>query len=800
MQEPALSKATEHQPPPPSEQPSGLGHGLAWLRAHLLMVGILVAALLLPVAGGAFLLREAARQAREAAAAVNLSAALAALDRGADGEAFALAESLAKRGGLGGGLEFIQGIVALRQADALAESGRAADYAAALNHLERARDLGWPQGRQAEGWFQLGRCLLKVGRLIEARAALAQALRAAPHRDREILPPLIRAYVDAGDSDLQPALAHLDAWQAMDGLSDSQRRQVIIDRARVLFRLGELDACRATLDQMAADAPQSAELLVMRARLLMHAAAEAQARENFLAAQALLRDVLARGARGRAGSEAMYLLGRCQRALGDDAAALSQFHLAAKSLFGTADGLAAAIDEADMLLSANRDDAAVAAYVRALSTLPPPNQYQNTWYPLDALRAHVVVVYQRLIDREGFSQAIKLSASLEPLFPPERALSLRAEAHRSYGRWMLAQADGLPPERADEQRERARAQLRAAGAEFARLAKLRFTERDHPEYLWTSAESSLAGRDYAAAAATYRDYLKNEGRRRRPAALLGLGEAELGLGQFEKAWLALSECIDRYPQDSSSFKARVLASRARFEQGELAAAESLLRQNIESDRLTPASHEWRDSLFALGWLLHFQSRWDEAIPRLEEAVERYPDAPGAIEAGYLIGHAYAESAREPQEQLAKAAADSDRVMHAQEMQRLLLAAVERYDSATDALLGSHESLELDAARRSILRNCYFGKGAALFDLGRYEEAIQVYSTAANRYHHSAESLEAFARIAACYRRLDRPAEFRGTLERARIVLRRMPDDARFEDATSFDRQEWGELLDWLGAL
>jgi hypothetical protein len=56
------------------------------------------------------------------------------------------------------------------------------------------------------------------------------------------------------------------------------------------------------------------------------------------------------------------------------------------------------------------------------------------------------------------------------------------------------------------------------------------------------------------------------------------------------------------------------------------------------------------------------------------------------------------------------------------------------------------------------------------------------------------------RIADCYRRLGRKAELRGTLARARIVMKRLPPDAPYAASTNYTAAEWSSMLDWLSAL
>ena len=62
--------------------------------------------------------------------------------------------------------------------------------------------------------------------------------------------------------------------------------------------------------------------------------------------------------------------------------------------------------------------------------------------------------------------------------------------------------------------------------------------------------------------------------------------------------------------------------------------------NLTGGSLTPASPEWRDSLFALGQLLHDSGRYEQAIAKLEEAVIRYPNAPQALMARYTIARSF----------------------------------------------------------------------------------------------------------------------------------------------------------------
>jgi tetratricopeptide (TPR) repeat protein len=243
-----------------------------------------------------------------------------------------------------------------------------------------------------------------------------------------------------------------------------------------------------------------------------------------------------------------------------------------------------------------------------------------------------------------------------------------------------------------------------------------------------------------------------------------------------------------------------VGSKAWIEKGDTAKAEPLLQANLEDNNLTPRSFEWRDSLFGVGSLLVIVGRYQDAIPRLEEFVARYPDSPQALEAIYLAAQAYRHLGQQLQPKLVDDKIETLRIAHEKQMQQNLNAAIERYQQL-QALLGHRaEQGELNKADKAILRNRRFGLAASLFDLGRYDEAARTYSNIASLYRNDPEALDAFVQLAACYRRLYQPAEMQGALAQAKAALKRMNKDADFKLTTNHSRQEWGQLLDQLAAL
>lgn len=810
-------------PPPPDESaaeelPAGGGKRrrlLGWAKKHYLVLLAMLAVLLLPVASMAYLRWRSENGPPEE----TLARGLAALD-GRDYEtardaAARLSSVAAPPEAIAAGAAYIHGVVADYDAQNLLGQGEQARRLEAARHLADARRLGIPPGRESEGLYLLGRNLLLARRETEAAAVLEDALTAAAGTPREMTLNrlLAQAYLSATEPKPREAVAHLDRYLEFTDLTSVARNQARLDRAEALLRLGDEAACRAALDEISAEAHTGAGANVLRGRLLIRTAEtlaagasdgtpEAAARIEAAWREAL--DALAktptRDTQRPSARQALLLIGRCLLAKGDATAALAQFQHTRQRCPDTHEGTAATLEEADLLRRLDRDDEAVAAYQRALADAGPGEFYANPWIPLAAFQQRVMAAYTYYFDRQVFARAVALAERMSPALPAARQALALAEAQQAWGREILAGAETLPRDEAEQARREGRAKLCEAGRAYTLLAGARMEERDYSEQLWLAAQSFLAGRDYASAARRFRQYMAGEPRRRRPAALLGLGEALLSQGRPEAALGPLRECMERHARDAASFRARVLAARAHFDRQDLPAAEGLLRANLESDQLTPASGEWRESLFALADLYHYERRWPHAVRLLEEAVERYPTDGQIVEARYLIAHASGQLAGEARTKYEQASSESTRLAHAREMNRLLQTAIARYDEALDALLGRGEAADLTTVEQRVMRNCYFSKGAALADIGRHEEAIQVYSTAANRYQHAPEALEAYVRIADCYRRLGRKAELRGTLARARIVMKRLPPDAPFADATNYTAAEWTTMLDWLGSL
>ncbi len=715
-----------------------------------------------------------------------------------------------------GGPVFALGAAEAYEAESAWSKDKINYYQLAAAYLDEARDRGFPPGRRAEGLYLLGTSLYLSGRISESRPVLLAALKSNKRKATEIHRLLADAYLSDANPQLEEALVESDLFLADRKLPAAARYEGLLQRAQILLRLERLPECTATLDSISAEVKNQADAIILRGRVLMQEAralknkpevtAEDQLkiREKYDAAiktfaLAQSRDTLATQSRGKA----MYLIGICFLETGMYGEALKQFASTNKLYAEGPEGLAAGYQLADLSRQLGKDKEALAGYRQTLSAIADPKAFSNPWITLDELRSQMLYTYEYYLKTRNFEISLQLTRLFYPLFSRERTLDLTARSHMEWGKSFVAQAEQAPFETAELLERSGRAQFRQAGNVYARLAKVKAVTREYPDELWRSATTYLQGHDYQNGVRMLQRYLKDESRRRHPRALVLLGEARLALNAPDKALEDFQQCIEFYPRDAAAYRARLLAARAYVEKGELDRAEVLLRENRNGD-LTPASREWRDSLFALGELLHMQQRYEEAVTRLEEAVARYSDPAvpladpkQALSARYLIARSCAQHARAAQEELKQDLPGETRGIYSNQIKELFGRSLDEYEKIRGMLINRRETIEPTPLERSMLRNCYFAIGDVHFELEQYKDAVKAYSAITNRYTNRPEVLEAYVQIANAYRRLNQPLEGRSTIEQAKVVLGNMNEEADFTKTTNRTREEWNTLLNWL---
>jgi TolA-binding protein len=774
-----------------------------------------------------------------------LADALAALDRGDDEAAQRIALEVRADPTLTfrelGGPLYVIGRVLARQAGKQ-ENAREQQllYLVAARFLQEARNRDFPAGCEEEGLFQLGQAWHLAGEHPRAIEALRSALQHESPQTTTIRQLLADSYLRSNPPQYEAAL-EMHADMLTGPPLDAQQQQTILLRdARIRLALHQLPRCRLDLQKLPEEARLAPQAVLLEAQLLL-AEGDAvlagddkqydQARTLYEQAAEQLRSLPPeKPSQQTPPLAAQYLLGVCFQRLGDEEAALAQFGRVRRYPVPRPEIPAALLSEVELLVRHQNFAEAVELVARAAAE---PVAADNPWISTAEMQKRLSQVQQALLDANAFEPALEMAEMPAGLVADWQLAQWKAAAYEARAAAREREAESVTGSQAAELLSQARHDRRQAGREATRLAELRKLTRDYSDDLWRSADQYYQGRAYRQAVAAIKKYLLNESRQRRPDALLLLGQSQLALNEPEQACETLTECLEIFPKHPAAYQTRLVAAQAYAERGLLEDARQLLSANVESDDLSPASSQWRDSLFLLGKTLHREGTEHEAnsrgaaidsdnrpdrqakslaemeashrsfrsaIEQLGKAVQRYPDAPQAHAAEYLLADAYRQSSKWPRKKLKTISIESTRAALARQSQLDLEAAVAEYDQLIARLEESQDASANVPLDKQILRNSYFSKADALFDLGRYDDAIKAYSAASNRYQSEPEALGAYMQIAACYRLQHKQAEARGTLQQAQAVLQRIKPDANFARATPYNREQWQQLLKWLGTL
>lgn len=791
------------------------------------------------------------------AAPPTLESALALLDEGQDAKAAAVARKLVKQQdeshAQDGGPYFVLGASAFQQAQKSPNPRARRDaYLKSVRALQKSYDLGFPEGRGQEGLRMLASSLQELGRSSESIPLLDDGLNEADDPRLRWL----RAWAlrEADPPALGAAIRDLETALQSDQLPQEMAVRALRDLCRMHALRGDLPAARESWEQLPEELRREPASGLLEAWLSIREAEQAldqgspSGRGDHAAAAEKVRSALdtieliagASGLTQEDSAAAEFLTGLAQRrlselGLGDPppAGALEWLARTRQVHSDRPEGLAAAFHEAEILSASGNAKASLSAWKRFSETMGGAPRGAYPWLTTDQMRIGLRAAHQKWLARGEFEAAAALAGFASPLFARSQSLQMRATTLREWAQALAKQSRQTSSEDNAKLQAESRKRWREAGQAFLELAEARKSSRQYPQDLWDSAAALLAGHDFRKATRLLREYLDNERGANRPPGLVAMSEAQLSLRNYDAALAPALECLEFYSRHPLSYRARLLASHAYEEKGDLPAAQKMLEENLYGDALTPASPEWRDSLFALGSLLYrkgaaleARSRqlkvedpqattadeamaaleqsyvaFGEAARRLEEAVapERYPTAPQATNALYMLAEAHRQRAKWSRRRLKTATVEAVKVDLERRQREDLSAAVAWYDVLRQRLDRLADDGALGQSDQALERNTYFHRADALFDLANYEEAVKAYYSAANRYHDSPAALEAFVQIAACQRRLGKWSEAKGTLNQAKAALGQMPE-ADFARLTRYSRDEWTQLLNQLGAL
>ena len=296
-----------------------------------------------------------------------------------------------------------------------------------------------------------------------------------------------------------------------------------------------------------------------------------------------------------------------------------------------------------------------------------------------------------------------------------------------------------------------------------------------------------------------------------PEALLRLGRAYQAAGLFDKAISAYQRNQSRHGQSLAASKSGVPLAQAYIAKGPQSypAAEAALLRVIEDNPLiTPEAQEFREALFELAQLYYRTERFEESVARLRELTDRYPQDERRGQVLFMTADSYRKSAgllnvsavtvapvvaatgagpasalQQSGSQVEAAAAKRERLGKAREF----------YDKVIDLHRDQPPAREIDKLH---LKLSHFYRADCAYDLGRYEEAIKLYDAAALKYQEDPSALAAYVQIVNSFCALGKLDEAKTANERAKWLLRKMPEGSFRDGSFSMPKAYWEQWLKW----
>jgi tetratricopeptide (TPR) repeat protein len=340
--------------------------------------------------------------------------------------------------------------------------------------------------------------------------------------------------------------------------------------------------------------------------------------------------------------------------------------------------------------------------------------------------------------------------------------------------------------------------FRRAGDYFVRhvraLAGDPAYDQEWSRSLWLAADSYDLGGWRDLAVAHFREYVagRPDGDSLRTDAMFRLAQLLHAQGDCEGAASLYRQIIQDHPRSIVATRSHVPLARCLIDLARPQEAQQQLRQVVAGEaHLLPDAADYRDALVELGTLHYRGGDYVAAIELLEEAAGRYVDDPriGAIR--FHLAESYRRRARElatEAEDPARSTADAG---HLEGTRREHLLRAAELFAAVEAG-GAADSGDPDHQERDRFAGLY--RADCAFELGRYDQALELYDRAASRAARHLSSLTALIQMVNCYSRMGDADGARRAHQRALVRLRELPDEA-FQDADAvLDRDAWERWL------
>ena len=722
--------------------------------------------------------------------------------------------------------EFLLGATEREQASLIVQRRIANDkHERAVKHLEKSRDLAFPDGYEGLGNYHLGMALFELFRWDEAEAPLEVAAERWPQGRADAIERLVDIDMSFENQDPDSALQRIEHWRSLPRSSEDEVERATIKEMQVHYAKGEYAKAASLRSSIPTQSLFSPNAGLIHGRCMQKLAAlskDLERTERLNTALADFQKVLASANPSVTVRRQCNLeMGRVIKNLGDTSKAVSTFSTLRLSSPYEVEGLVSGLEEIDSLIDLHRVEDAADTLEHITRNFGEMQWYNNDWIPMSDLRKKLVASGERMIDSEDYREAARFSNSLTPLCDELDRLRMQS---RLYELWATQESE------IQKDKTLARPYYLLAAEAYEKLAVKLMRSPQYDELLWRAIENYRQCEQFKKSNLLLENYLRFESRENQPKGLLAMARNYNALEQPELAMISLNNILASNTNTPLLYDARLEAAKLKTAKDEYDEAEKLLDQNLAFGNLTPTSPIWKESLFLLSDILYrrgqklnqvavdsmlrdpkksyenlslIESSYKElmrSIDKTKDGLRRFDNDPRRLQLLYRMARSYQMASSWPDLLLRENQVANEDSVTAWRMQRK-----ELLDESRNAY--SQLRQEITIARdtttnpitENLLRNSYFGEADLLFGAGSYDEAIVAYQEAATRFINEPESMEAIVQIANSQKKLGKLGECKRSLEAAKDFLSRIPSDKnpKFKLVTRHDRLGWEIHIDWL---
>jgi hypothetical protein len=706
-----------------------------------------------------------------------------------------------------GEVAFLLGSAHARVAELTADT-KGADPSKAREHwllarqiLEQATNLGVQDVDKPRLQYRLARACFMLGDEPERVVSLLAGVVGTADNPVEGYQMLIETYLRAAKPDLQAALDANEKLRNVPSISEEVAAHARLQAGDLLLKLQKPEEARKVLKLIGSQAPVEVQVQarLKRARSFQDEGKWGEAATLWVQAAADTRfpDVNF----GRINLD----LGYCYFRLGQPTEATGAWEKCLRSGNGP-EQRAAAVQLAELQIQNGTADKALETLEGPLSNLRSPGEWKAEQVELSRLTD----LCERAIQATGKKErelAIRWTQLYQKVAAPARAQQMRADLLAEAGREQLqAAANPADVSAATALREQATKSLSEAARTYIEAVDATSNLTAQAELLWKASDAALLAQDREPAIQWLNRLIE----------LLNPEKKEVAVDQkaqrYGQAWYLMAETLRQMnsPKAEEAYRncigtpgphqylARYQLAQYSLRRGEVDDAELTLKQNLHGLRFAQGNEGqegllYREaserSLYALGGLYFQQTKYQEVVHILEEALGKFPTNPEATRSHLQLAESYRQlSLQNNMSALTDLYKSEEAREHAKrEHRRWLAKAAAEFENLARFLEMPESTGHLTPDERIQIP---FTVATCRFDLGQFKDALAIYNHLAERHKGTLLALDAMAGAVRCHAALEQNEPLQRRLTDIRAQLSLLNDEAQ--------RGQWEEWLSLAG--